>query len=120
MMQELKKKMGFINSQTSRGRANGEQFLNYSLDEINQKLKQHVSNYNTSMGKSKGMKKRLNKSFENVFSACASTSRTRQHFKRGKKIKKKPTSSSPGRISMREKNRNSQSHAKTPNTTSRK
>ena len=69
MMQELKKKMGFINSQTSRGRTGGEQYLNYSLDEINQKLQAHASNYNTSGMKGKGMKKRLNKSFENVFSA---------------------------------------------------
>ena len=115
MMQELKKKMGFINAQTSRGRG-GEKFLNYSLDEINQKLQAHVRNYNTSGGK--GMKKRLNKSFENVFSACASTSRTKG-LKRNKKSKKKPISSSPNRLSMRDK-KNSQSHAKTPNTTSRK
>lgn len=69
MMQELKKKMGFLNAQTSRGRAAGEGFLNYSLDEINQKLQFQVINYQTSTGAQKGMKKRLNKSFENVFSA---------------------------------------------------
>lgn len=119
MMQELKKKMGFINAQTSRGRAAGEGFLNYSLDEINQKLQFQVINYQTSTGTHKGMKKRLNKSFENVFSACASTSRTRQNLKKGKKMKKKPISSSPRRLAMRDK-KNSQSHAKTPNTTSRK
>lgn len=117
MMQELKKKMGFINAQTSRGRG-GEKFLNYSLDEINQKLQAHVQNYSTASGNPKGMKKRLNKSFENVFSACASTSRAKG-ARRSKKSKKKPTSSSPQRLALRDK-KNSQSHAKTPNTTSRK
>ena len=38
-MQEVKKRMGWTNSQTSRGRTGGDKFLNYSLDEINQKLK---------------------------------------------------------------------------------
>lgn len=67
MMQELKKKMGFINSQTSRGRTGGDKFLNYSLDEINQKLQSNIQNMCNE--EQKGMKKRLNKSFENVFSA---------------------------------------------------
>jgi len=73
MHEQLKQKMGFINSNSSRGRGR-DQFLNYSLDEINQKLQAKVRYYNTSTGKGKG-KKRLNKSFENVFSACATTSR---------------------------------------------
>ena len=116
MMQELKKKMGWINSQTSRGRGAGDKFLNYSLDEINQKFQ---SNTNNQGGNQKGMKKRLNKSFENVFSACASTSRTKTNFRKNKKSKKKPISSSPRRMNMRDK-KSSHSHAKTPNTTSRK
>lgn len=52
-MQELKKKMGWANSQTSRGRT-GDKFLNYNTN---------------SSTHQKGIKKRLNKSFENVFSA---------------------------------------------------
>lgn len=122
MMQELKKKMGFINAQTSRGRTGGDKFLNYSLDEINQKLQSNVQNYmsNITSGEQKGMKKRLNKSFENVFSACASTSRARQSLKRSKtKNKKKPISSSPRRASIKDKNQVS-ANIKTPNTTSRK
>ena len=117
MMQELKKKMGFINSQTSRGRTGGDKFLNYSLDEINQKLQSNI--HNMWNEEQKGMKKRLNKSFENVFSACASTSRAKQSLKRSKKMKKKPISSSPRRTSIRDK-RNENTTVKTPNTTSRK
>ena len=117
MMQELKKKMGFINSQTSRGRTGGDKFLNYSLDEINQKLQSNIQNMWSE--EQKGMKKRLNKSFENVFSAWASTSRTKQNLKRSKKIKKKPISSSPRRTSVNNK-RNENTTVKTPNTTSRK
>jgi hypothetical protein len=49
------------------GRGAGEKFLNYSLDEINQKFTSNTHKYNTTTHK--GMKKRLNKSFENVFSA---------------------------------------------------
>lgn len=117
-MQELKKKMGWANSHTSRGRTGGEKFLNYSLDEINQKFQ---NGYNTTTNKSheKGVKKRLNKSFENVFSACASTSRAKTNFRKNKKLKKKPISSSPRRMSAREK-KSSLNQAKTPNTTSRK
>ena len=118
-MQELKKKMGWTNSQTSRGRTGGDKFLNYSLDEINQKLKQNY-NTNISTNNPKGIKKRLNKSFENVFSACASTSRAKRHTGRSKKYKQKPISSSPRRATSREKNKNVSNHAKTPNTTSRK
>lgn len=114
--EQIKKKMGFINSHSSRGRGR-DTFLNYSLDEINQKLQAKVRNYNTSTGNSKGGKKRLNKSFENVFSACASTSRAKGS-KRNKK-NKNPISSSPRRIAMKDK-KNSSGHAKTPNTTSRK
>jgi hypothetical protein len=116
-MQELKKKMGWANSHTSRGRT-GDKFLNYSLDEINQKL-QNNYNTNTSTHNPKGIKKRLNKSFENVFSACASTSRAKQSMRKPKKSKKKPISSSPCRVSSREKKSGS-GQAKTPNTTSRK
>ena len=66
MHEQLKKKMGITNSHSSRGRGR-DQFLNYSLDEINQKLQAKARNYNTSTGNKN--KKRLNKSFENVFSA---------------------------------------------------
>ena len=63
MHEQIKKKMGFINSHSSRGRAK-DQFVNYSLDEIHHNLQVRARNYNTSNGKGK---KRLNKSFENVF-----------------------------------------------------